>query len=120
VGVAALGESAASAGGKGNGGDEPGNCEVTQDCILKLKHSTTHKFPDDCLPAAALIRNLPDPQLNPNLHRVLAGLMPFKWVPNAAETLADSHDGHFGFCPANSQLYRVVVKPRPDFGVSWW
>ncbi len=23
---------------------------------------------------------------------------------------ADSHDGYFGFCPANSQLYRLVVK----------
>ena len=23
----------------------------------------------------------------------------------------NSHDGHFGFCPAKSQLYRVVVKP---------
>jgi hypothetical protein len=46
--------------------------------------------------------------------------MPFKWVPNAAETLADSHEGHFGFCPANSQFYRVVVKPPPDFGVSWF
>src|SRR5580704_19281291 len=37
--------------------------------------------------------------------------MPFKWVPNTAETHPDSHDGHFGFCPAKSQLYRVVVKP---------
>ena len=45
----------------------------------------------------------------------LAGLMPFKWVSNAAETLPDSHDGHFRFCPANSQLYRVVVKPRTQF-----
>ena len=27
------------------------------------------------------------------------------------DSLANSHDGHFGFCPANSQLYRVVVKP---------
>jgi hypothetical protein len=44
------------------------------------------------------------------------GLMPFKWVSNAAETLLDSHDGHFRFCPANSQLYRVVVKPRRNFG----
>jgi hypothetical protein len=24
--------------------------------------------------------------------------------------LVQSHDGHFGFCPANSQLYRAVVK----------
>src|SRR3979411_3198065 len=35
------------------------------------------------------------------------GLLPSKWVPNAAATPADSHDGYFGFCPANSQLYRV-------------
>jgi hypothetical protein len=40
--------------------------------------------------------------------------MPFKWVPNAAETPPDSHDGHFEFCPAKSQLYRVVVKPLRD------
>src|ERR1700730_6123017 len=60
--------------------------------------------------------------------------MPFKWVPNAAETagrpilaaaarrvraatveftpLAKSDDGYFGFCPAKSQLYRFVVKPQ--------
>src|SRR4029078_5628080 len=25
--------------------------------------------------------------------------------------LAESHDGHFRFCPAQSQLYHVVVKP---------
>jgi hypothetical protein len=37
--------------------------------------------------------------------------MPFKWVPNAAETPSNSHDGHLEFCPANSQLYRLVVKP---------
>src|SRR5438046_10554311 len=24
--------------------------------------------------------------------------------------LAESHDGHFGFCPATSQVYHVVVK----------
>jgi hypothetical protein len=49
--------------------------------------------------------------------------MPFKWVPNAAETLPDSHDGHFGFCPAKPQLYRVVVKPPRDFahpGLGRW
>jgi hypothetical protein len=40
--------------------------------------------------------------------------MPFKWVPNAAETPPDSHDGHFEFCPAKSQLYRFVVKPLRD------
>ena len=37
--------------------------------------------------------------------------MPSKWVPNAAETAPDSHDVNFGFCPANSQLYRLTVKP---------
>jgi hypothetical protein len=31
--------------------------------------------------------------------------MPFKWVSNAAEIPLKSHDGHFGFCPAKSQLY---------------
>jgi glucan 1,3-beta-glucosidase len=39
-----------------------------------------------------------------------AGVLPSKWVPNTAETLARFHDGYFGFCPANSQLYRAVVK----------
>jgi hypothetical protein len=38
-------------------------------------------------------------------------LMPFKWISNAAEIPLKSHDGHFGFCPANSQLYHAVVKP---------
>src|SRR5216683_1749112 len=45
--------------------------------------------------------------------------MTFKWVPIAAETLrtpkeipSNSHDKYFGFCPAKSQLYRSVVKPR--------
>jgi hypothetical protein len=38
--------------------------------------------------------------------------MPSKWVSNAAKRFVESHDGHFGFCPANSQLYRAVVKAR--------
>jgi hypothetical protein len=46
----------------------------------------------------------------------LAGLMPLKWVSNAAATPTDFHDGHLQFCPANSQLYRVVVKPWGDSG----
>jgi hypothetical protein len=40
--------------------------------------------------------------------------LPSKWVPNAAETLADSHDAYFGFCPANSQLYRAGGKLSQD------
>src|SRR5215218_7514257 len=36
--------------------------------------------------------------------------MPPKWVPNAAEMAPDSHAVYFGFCPANSQLYRITVK----------
>src|SRR3982074_3944082 len=45
--------------------------------------------------------------------------MPCKWGPNAAETLTDSHDGHFRFCPAKSQLYRAVVKPpREEAGIA--
>jgi hypothetical protein len=43
---------------------------------------------------------------------LLAGLLPPKWVPNAAEAVPESHDGHFGFCPAKSQLCRGVVKPQ--------
>jgi hypothetical protein len=38
--------------------------------------------------------------------------MPFKWVSNAAETLAIFHDGHLQICPANSQLYRGVAHRR--------
>src|ERR1700687_6092289 len=34
-----------------------------------------------------------------------------------ANSLADSHDGHFGFCPVNTQLYRVVVKARAHAGL---
>lgn len=99
VGVAALGDDGSGADQKG----KPGDGEVTQNRTLKLKHPSTHRFPD-LLPACAW------PQPAP------AGLMPFKWVSNAAETLPVSHDGHLRFCPANSQLYRVVVKPRRDFG----
>jgi hypothetical protein len=40
--------------------------------------------------------------------------MPFKWVPNAAGTPPDSHDGHFGFWQAIAQVYRFVVKPARD------
>jgi hypothetical protein len=43
--------------------------------------------------------------------------MPFKWVPNAAGTPAECHDGHFRFCPAIAQLYRFLVKPN---GVEAW
>jgi hypothetical protein len=31
--------------------------------------------------------------------------LPPKLVSNAADTLSDSNDGYFGFCPAKSQLY---------------
>src|ERR1700716_2526061 len=37
--------------------------------------------------------------------------MPFKWVPNAAGTPADSHDRHFRFCPAMASVHRFVIKP---------
>jgi hypothetical protein len=37
--------------------------------------------------------------------------MPFKWVPNAAETAGGFHDVNLGFCPANSQLYLAAAKP---------
>jgi hypothetical protein len=79
---------------------KPGNGEVAQNRILKQKHTSTHKFPDCFLPTAS-----PD-------EPVCEGLLPPKWVPNAAETLPESHDGHFGFCPAKPQLCRGVVKPR--------
>jgi hypothetical protein len=90
--VTALGK---NAGGTDQDG-EAGNGEAEQNRILDQKQPSAHKFPD-------LLRSLRQPGR--------AGLMPFNWDPNAAETPADSHDGHFEFCPANSQLYRVVVKP---------
>jgi hypothetical protein len=71
---------------------------VAQNRILKLKHPSTHKIPD-VLPAFGSRRPI---------------LMPFKWVSNAAETLANFHDGHFEFCPAMSQLYRAATKPPHD------
>jgi hypothetical protein len=97
VRVAALREGAAD-GCQRQSGNEPGDGEVAQHRILKLKHPSTHTFPD-MLPAFGSRR--------PNL-------MPFKWVSNAAETLANFHDGHFEFCPAKSQLYRAATKPPHD------
>jgi hypothetical protein len=35
----------------------------------------------------------------------MSGLLPPKLVSNAADTLSDSNDAYFGFCPAKSQLY---------------
>jgi hypothetical protein len=69
---------------------------VAQNGIVKLKHPSTHKFPE-MLPAYGQLWR--------------AGVMPTKWVPIAAETPLESHDAYFGFCPAKSQLYRGVVKP---------
>jgi hypothetical protein len=43
-----------------------------------------------------------------------ARVMPSKSVSSAAETLAKSHDRNFGFCPANSQLYRGSAKLSQD------
>jgi hypothetical protein len=40
--------------------------------------------------------------------------MPSKSVPSAAETLAESHDWYFRFCPARSQLYRSSAKLSQD------
>ncbi|HVQ69137.1 MAG TPA: hypothetical protein VMT08_16725, partial [Bradyrhizobium sp.] len=37
---------------------------------------------------------------------VMSGLLPPKLVSNAADTLSDSNDAYFGFCPAKSQLYQ--------------
>jgi hypothetical protein len=70
-----LGPTVAALGGGASNTDQqykPGDGEVAQNRILELKQPSTHKFPD----------KVPD-------HAQLghAGLMPFKWVPNAAETL---------------------------------
>jgi hypothetical protein len=49
VGVAALGGSAADTDQEGKAGDS----EVAQDRILKLRHPSTHKFPDLLLAAVS-------------------------------------------------------------------
>jgi hypothetical protein len=73
---------------------------VTQNRILKLNHTSTHKFPD----------------LFPVRRQQRPDLMTFNWVSNAAETASNFHDGHFVFCPAKSQLYRILVKLPPGTG----
>jgi hypothetical protein len=83
--AAALGENGARSDQK----HETGSGEVAHNRLSWIKHPT-HTFPD--------------------YYRVTVGVLPPKWVPNAAETPDDSHAGYLGFCPANSQLYRVVVK----------
>ncbi len=67
AGIAALGEGAADTDQEG----KRGNGEMAQNRTLKLKHPSTHKFPD-LFPS----RGQPG----------RAGLMPSKWVSNAAET----------------------------------
>src|SRR5258708_7302261 len=59
---------------------ETGHREATQNRIPEPKQQPTHKVPD----FVACSRFSSD-----------GSLMPFKWVPNAAGTLPDSHDGHF-------------------------
>jgi hypothetical protein len=68
---------------------------MAQNRIFEIKPTSTHTIPD-LFPA--------------RIQRPVARLLPSKWVPNAAETATDSHAGYFGFCPAKSQLYRLVVK----------
>ena len=73
AGIAALGKRAADTDQEG----EPGNGEMAQNRTLKLKHPSTHRFPD-LLPS----RGQPG----------RAGLMPSKWVPIAAATPVDSQE----------------------------
>jgi hypothetical protein len=73
MGVAALGQCVTHAGRQGHCGSKPGNGEAAQKRVLKLKHPTTHKFPDSCLPVAS-----PKPYHDPYRVRIPAGLMPFK------------------------------------------
>jgi hypothetical protein len=47
-----------ASGRQGHCRNKPGDGEVAQNRVLKLKHTTTHKFPDCCLPVAS-----PDPYL---------------------------------------------------------
>jgi hypothetical protein len=69
---------------------------MAQNRIFEISATSTHTI-SDLFPARIQ-------------QHMMAGLLPSKWVPNAAETATVSHDGYFGFCPANSQLYRRVVK----------
>jgi hypothetical protein len=78
LGVLGLVAVVTALGGHASGTDqdgEAGNGEAEQNRILDHKQPTTHKFPD-------LLRSLRQPGR--------AGLLPFKWVPNAAKTPADS------------------------------
>jgi hypothetical protein len=103
VSVAALGKGTSGADRPYKSDNKSGNGKMAQNRILKLKHPSTHKIPD-VLPGRG--------------PRWLV-LMPSKWVPNAAETLTKSHDGHFGFCPAKSQLYRGSENsPQDERGIT--
>jgi hypothetical protein len=73
---------------------------MAQDRDFELKHPSTHTYPDR-FPAQHIISNGD-------------GVMPSKWVSSAAETLAESHDRNFRFCPAKSQLYRNSAKLSQD------
>jgi len=70
VGVAALGKGVSGTDRPCKSGNKSGNGEMAQNRILKLKHPSTHKIPD-VLPARG--------------PRWLV-VMPFKLVPNTAET----------------------------------
>ena len=70
MGVAALGKGASGRDRPYKSGNKSGNGEMAQNRILKLKHPSTHKIPD-VLPARG--------------PRWLV-VMPFKLVPNTAET----------------------------------
>jgi len=113
-----LGVSVAALGGGGacrqsKSGNEPDDGEVAQDRILKLVHPTTHRFPDlfsaCCLSGPAMAASW-----------LISGWLDAVQIgPQCGGDACKFHDGHFGFCPASSQLYRVVVKPRPNFDVPW-
>lgn len=67
--AAALGESASDS----DEGNEPGDGETARNHVRKLKHPSTHGFPIFLKPFRAPTAD--------------AVVMPFKWVPNAAEAV---------------------------------
>jgi len=94
-----LGCRAAALGKRARRSDQEGQAcsgEAPQNRNSWIKQPSTHTFPDE-FPAARAAG-------------VMSGLLPPKFVPNAADISGDSHAGYFRFCPAKSQLYRCGGK----------
>jgi hypothetical protein len=90
--VAALGEGASETDQQ----CESGCGNATRNRILKLEHPLTHKVPD----FAACLR-----------HTLARPLMPFKWVPIAAETHRNPMADNLDFVQQSRNFIALLVKP---------